>query len=177
MVPKLWVGETLVLELFFFCWVVSELFKMVQNSPYCRRPSKIRQFYVRLLKYPSIWREKKKCLYRVFYFPFFFFFFFFYQKAIPISKITKLFLLQRVTFECLWTSGLIEGLGKGWQWWRFGSRSLRLKSFGEIGTHVFNQNMKITKLGKSDQIEEVIKVFSHMTQKNTVTRDLGFLHK
>ncbi|PON32820.1 Tetratricopeptide-like helical domain containing protein [Parasponia andersonii] len=46
---------------------------------------------------------------------------------------------------------------------------MRLRSFGEMGTNVFNQNLKITQLGKSGRIEEAIKIFSQMTKKNTVT--------
>ena len=36
-----------------------------------------------------------------------------FSKAIPISKITKPFLLPSITFKCFWTFGLIKGLGKG----------------------------------------------------------------
>ncbi|PON77646.1 Tetratricopeptide-like helical domain containing protein [Trema orientale] len=46
---------------------------------------------------------------------------------------------------------------------------MRLRSFGEMGACVFNQNLKNTQLGKSGRIEEAIKVFSEMTQKNIVT--------
>ncbi|KAG6744588.1 hypothetical protein POTOM_051224 [Populus tomentosa] len=46
----------------------------------------------------------------------------------------------------------------------------RLLSVGEQGSHhVFSQNKRITQLGKSGQIEDAIKVFTQMAQKNTVT--------
>ncbi|KAF4399832.1 hypothetical protein G4B88_021046 [Cannabis sativa] len=52
--------------------------------------------------------------------------------------------------------------------------SLKLEEIGKsgylaMGTLVFNHNLKITQLGKSGRIEEAIKLFSQMTQKNTVT--------
>ncbi|KAF2301375.1 hypothetical protein GH714_023383 [Hevea brasiliensis] len=45
----------------------------------------------------------------------------------------------------------------------------RLISVGEQGSHVFNQNLRITQLGKSGRIEDAIKIFSRMSQKNTIT--------
>lgn len=45
----------------------------------------------------------------------------------------------------------------------------RIRSGGEIGSHVFKQNLKITQLGKSGRIEEAVQVFSEMTQRNVVT--------
>jgi pentatricopeptide repeat protein len=47
--------------------------------------------------------------------------------------------------------------------------AMRLRLIGEKGSNVFNQNLKITQLGKSGRIEEAIQVFSLMKLKNTVT--------
>lgn len=46
---------------------------------------------------------------------------------------------------------------------------MRPRSMDEKGSYVFNQNLRITQLGKSGRIEEAIQVFSEMTQKNMVT--------
>ncbi|PON77647.1 Pentatricopeptide repeat [Trema orientale] len=46
---------------------------------------------------------------------------------------------------------------------------MRLRSFSKMGAYVFNQNLKITQLGKSGRIAEAIKVFSQMTRRNIVT--------
>ncbi|XP_022936051.1 pentatricopeptide repeat-containing protein At4g02750-like [Cucurbita moschata] len=44
-----------------------------------------------------------------------------------------------------------------------------VRSIGEKGSSVFNQNLRITQLGKSGRIEEAVAVFSRMIEKNTVT--------
>lgn len=47
----------------------------------------------------------------------------------------------------------------------------RLKVIGQNGTQIciYNQNLKISQLGKSGRIEEAIKIFEQMTHRNTVT--------
>nr|POE99092.1 pentatricopeptide repeat-containing protein, mitochondrial [Quercus suber] len=46
---------------------------------------------------------------------------------------------------------------------------MTLRLIGEKGSHVFNQNLKITQLGKSGRIKEAVKLFSLMKLKNTVS--------
>ncbi|KAM4112292.1 hypothetical protein ACJW30_05G130100 [Castanea mollissima] len=46
---------------------------------------------------------------------------------------------------------------------------MTLRLIGEKGSHVFNQNLKITQLGKLGRIEEAVKLFSLMKLKNTVS--------
>ncbi|KAJ7964094.1 Pentatricopeptide repeat-containing protein [Quillaja saponaria] len=45
----------------------------------------------------------------------------------------------------------------------------KLIFIGEQGNYVFNHNLKIIHLGKSGRVEEASRIFSKMTQRNTVT--------